>query len=86
MYEGAESLLQHLYKYLNKTSRKFVTILVISHQQRYTHLLSNQLIINVTFHNNEAIKYICAYRSGSWDEDDCDFHLNQHHLDTEEVR
>ncbi|XP_016100947.1 crossover junction endonuclease EME1 [Sinocyclocheilus grahami] len=55
VYEEAESLLQHLYKYLNKTSRKFVTILVISHQQR----------------------------SGSGDEDDFDFHLNQHHLDTE---
>uniref|UniRef100_A0A9J8C5K6 ERCC4 domain-containing protein n=1 Tax=Cyprinus carpio carpio TaxID=630221 RepID=A0A9J8C5K6_CYPCA len=55
VYEEAESLLQHLYKYLNKTSRKFVTILVISHQQR----------------------------SGSGDEDNFDFHLNQHHLDTE---
>ncbi|XP_016424390.1 essential meiotic structure-specific endonuclease subunit 2 [Sinocyclocheilus rhinocerous] len=55
VYEEAESLLQHLYKYLNKTSRKFVTILVISHQQR----------------------------SGSGDEDDFGFHLNQHHLDTE---
>ncbi|KAF4095545.1 crossover junction endonuclease EME1 [Onychostoma macrolepis] len=52
VYEGAESLLQHLYKYLNKTSRKFVTILVISHQQR----------------------------SGSWDEDDF-----QNHLETEEL-
>ncbi|KAI2648758.1 Crossover junction endonuclease EME1 [Labeo rohita] len=54
---GAESPLQHLYKYLTKTAGKFVTILVISHQQR----------------------------SGSWDEDDFDFHLSQHHLDSEEL-
>lgn len=55
VYEEAESLLQHLYKYLTEASRKFVTVLVISHQQR----------------------------SGSGDEDHFDFHLSQHHLDTE---
>ncbi|XP_052452617.1 crossover junction endonuclease EME1 isoform X2 [Carassius gibelio] len=53
--QPAESLLQHLYKYLTEASRKFVTVLVISHQQR----------------------------SGSGDEDHFDFHLSQHHLDTE---
>ncbi|XP_026056392.1 essential meiotic structure-specific endonuclease subunit 2 isoform X2 [Carassius auratus] len=53
VYEEAESLLQHLYKYLTEASRKFVTVLVISHQ------------------------------SGSGDEDHFDFHLSQHHLDTE---
>ncbi|KAK9952962.1 hypothetical protein ABG768_016988 [Culter alburnus] len=58
MHEGAESLLQHLSKYLTRTTGKVVTILVmISHQQR----------------------------SGSWGEDDFDFYLNQHHLDTEEL-
>lgn len=57
IHEGAESLLQHLYKYLNRTEGKVVTILVISHQRR----------------------------SASWDEDELDFHLNEHHLDTEEV-
>ncbi|KAK2870449.1 hypothetical protein Q8A67_024841 [Cirrhinus molitorella] len=57
VYEGAEPLLQHLYKYLTKTAGKFVTILVISHQQRAV----------------------------SWDEDDFDFHLSQHHLDAEEL-
>ncbi|XP_073686740.1 probable crossover junction endonuclease EME2 [Garra rufa] len=55
--EGAESQLQHLYKYLTKTAGKFITILVISHQQR----------------------------PGSWDEEDFDFHLSQHHLDSEEL-
>ncbi|KAK7123339.1 hypothetical protein R3I93_021683 [Phoxinus phoxinus] len=58
MYEGAESQLDHLYKYLTRTAGKVVTILVmIGHQQR----------------------------SGSWGEDDFDLHLDQHHLDTEEL-
>ncbi|XP_073797277.1 probable crossover junction endonuclease EME2 isoform X1 [Danio rerio] len=57
IHEGAESLLQHLYKYLSRTEGKVVTILVIGYQRR----------------------------SASWDEDELDFQLNEHHMDTEEL-
>ncbi|XP_067290670.1 crossover junction endonuclease EME1-like [Pseudorasbora parva] len=73
MYEGAESLLQHLSKYLTRTAGKVVTILVmISHQQRsgswgeddfdQHHLDREELLVHLQVYWNVAVHFLLGWQ------------------------
>ncbi|XP_051738153.1 crossover junction endonuclease EME1-like isoform X2 [Ctenopharyngodon idella] len=75
MHEGAESLLQHLSKYLSRTAGKVVTILVmISHQQRsgswgeddfylnQHHLDTEQLLVHLQLYWNVTVHFLFGWQ------------------------
>ncbi|XP_077075408.1 essential meiotic structure-specific endonuclease subunit 2 isoform X2 [Siphateles boraxobius] len=77
MYEGSESLLDHLYKYLTRTAGKVVTILVmISHQQRsgswgeddfdlhlnHHHLDTEELLVHLQLYWNVAVHFLFGWQ------------------------